>query len=234
MTRIYWANASGNTIGEAGLDGTDVNNNFVYSANSPVGVAVSPGPVSVPGSATSVATAASCQPVIKHVSSFKAVRGPKVTITGKCFGTGGAYANSDSKHLRITDLGPHGALKELEEASSIPQTWWNACAGHTDAINGYTPNVVSCTVSAWTNTSITFSSFGPAYGEDGWTVSPGDKIMVQVWNANTLAGPSMFLLTAVGGTDAGAAGHRLLPSPLGEGQCVLMVRPRARSRYRPR
>ena len=162
MTRIYWANASGNTIGEAGLDGTDVNNNFVYSANSPVGVAVSPGPVSVPGSATSVATAASCQPVIKHVSSFKAVRGPKVTITGKCFGTGGAYANSDSKHFRITDLGPHGALKELEEASSIPQTWWNACAGHTDAINGYTPNVVSCTVSAWTNTSITFSSFGPA------------------------------------------------------------------------
>ena len=68
-----------------------------------------------------------------------------------------------------------------------------------------------------------FQFLWPADGEDGWTVSPGDKIMVQVWNANTLAGPSMFLLTAVGGTDAGAAGHRLLPSPLGEGQCVLMV-----------
>ena len=248
---IYWSTwtalqvPSTGSIGRADLDGTDVNNNFIYSANSPVGVTVSPSPVSFPGGAAHVAIAARCQPVIEHVSSFKAVRGPDVTITGKCFGTGGAYTDGDSRHFRVTDLGPHGTLKELEEAGSIPQTWWNACAGHTDAVNGYSPNVVTCTVPVWTNTSITFRSFGPAYSEDGWTVSPGDKIVVQVWNANTLAGPSMFLLTAVGGTgitggsggsgarvisggggsyypgtDHFGAGHRLLPSPLGEGQCV--------------
>ena len=48
------------------------------------------------------------------------------------------------------------------------------------------------------NSSITFYSFGPSYGEDGWVVNPGDKLVVQVWNANTLTGPSMYLLTATG------------------------------------
>jgi uncharacterized protein YjbI with pentapeptide repeats len=55
---IYWtawtnlAVPSTGTIGEADLDGTDVKKDLIYSANSPVGVAVSPGPASVPGSAT--------------------------------------------------------------------------------------------------------------------------------------------------------------------------------------
>jgi hypothetical protein len=187
-----------------------------------------------------VPEAASCQPVIAHVSQFRPGKTPDVSITGACFGTGGAYIRADSRHFRVTDLGPNGTLKELEEAGKIPQTWWNACAGHTDAINGYVPNVVTCTVSTWTNTSITFYSFGPAYGEDGWVVSPGDKLVVQVWNANSLTGPSMYLLTVAGTPTSGAtgaatggvagggtypgtptfgAGHRLLPSPLGHGQC---------------
>ena len=108
--------------------------------------------------------ATSCQPVISHVGEFRPGKTPDVAITGTCFGTGGAYSRSDSRHFRITDLGPHGTLQELEEAGKITQTWWNACAGHTDAVNGYVPNVVTCTVSTWTDTSLTFYSFGPAYG----------------------------------------------------------------------
>ena len=83
-------------------------------------------------------------------------------------------------------------------------------------------------------------------------VKPGDKLVVQVWNANSLTGPSMYLLSATGtptgsatgegsgtgqasgtGTGSGTAagggtypgtatfgpGHRLLPAPLGHGQC---------------
>jgi hypothetical protein len=198
-----------------------------------------------PGASASAAVlapaATTCHPVITHVSEFQPGKTPDVAITGTCFGTSGAYSRSDSNHFRVTDLGPHGTLKELEDAGKIPQTWWNACAGHTDAVNGYAPNVVTCTVSTWDNNSITFYSFGPSYGEDGWVVNPGDKLVVQVWNANTLTGPSMYLLTATGapasngtggqggggvsgggtypGTPTFGAGHRLLPSPLGHGQC---------------
>ena len=55
---IYWtalatlAIPSPGTIGEANLDGTDVKNNLVYSANSPVGVAVLPGSLPAPGTTT--------------------------------------------------------------------------------------------------------------------------------------------------------------------------------------
>ncbi len=122
-------------------------------------------PAGATASAMTLAPAAtSCQPVISHVGEFRPGKTPDVAITGTCFGTGGAYSRSDSRHFRITDLGPHGTLQELEEAGKITQTWWNACAGHTDAVNGYVPNVVTCTVSTWTDTSLTFYSFGPAYG----------------------------------------------------------------------
>jgi virginiamycin B lyase len=55
---IYWTSLatlaipSPGTIGEANLDGTDVKDNLIYSANSPVGVAVLPGSVPAPGSTT--------------------------------------------------------------------------------------------------------------------------------------------------------------------------------------
>jgi hypothetical protein len=150
----------------------------------------------VPGGGTANATglaaaATGCQPVIGHIAQFRPGKTPDVSISGTCFGTAGAYSRADSNHFRVTDLGPNGTLKELENAGKIPQAWWNACASHTDAINGYAPNVVTCTVSTWTDSSITFYSFGPSYGEDGWVVNPGDKLVVQVWNANTLTGPSM-------------------------------------------
>ncbi len=195
--------------------------------------------------------ASSCQPVVSHVSQLRPGKTPDVSITGSCFGSGGAYVRADSRHFRVTDLGPKGTLKELEDAGKIPQTWWNACASHTDAVNGYVPNYVTCTVSTWTDSSITFYSFGPDYGEDGWVVNQGDKLVLQVWNANTLTGPSMYLLTVSGtpaasgtaasgtaasgttgsgtgtatgggtypGTPTFGAGHRLLPAPLGHGQC---------------
>jgi len=183
---------------------------------------------------------------------------PSVTITGTCFGTGGAYTSGDSGHFRVTDLGPNGTISELENAGKVPQTWWNACAGSTDAINGHYPNVVTCDVPTWTDTMITFHSFGPAYGEyrDGvakevlnWVVATGDKVVVQVWNANLPTSASWCLLTVAAagapgsgtscssvlvagnpvisgggttsypGTDHFGPGHRLLPAPIGEGQC---------------
>ena len=56
---LYWtalatlAIPSPGTIGEADLDGADVKNDLIYSAKSPVGVAVSAGSLPAPGSTTS-------------------------------------------------------------------------------------------------------------------------------------------------------------------------------------
>jgi hypothetical protein len=197
---------------------------------------------------TAGAVAAPCQPRITHVSKFPPGKAPDVTVTGTCFGIGGAF-NGDSDHFRITDLGPKGTISELENAGKIPQTWWNACAGSTDAINGYSPNVVTCDVPSWTNTSITFRSFGSYYGEEGWVVSTGDKIVVQVWHASSPTSASWCLVSVAAtsapgaatscssvevagdpvigggskelnsGTDHFGANHKLLPAPIGSGQC---------------
>ncbi|MGA3220202.1 MAG: hypothetical protein ABSE77_14180, partial [Acidimicrobiales bacterium] len=191
-------------------------------------------------------------------SKFRPGQAPNVTITGTCFGTGGAYLSGDSNHFRVTDLGPRGTISQLERAGKIPQTWWNACAGSTDAINGYSPNEVTCNVPRWTSTSITFRSFGPGYGayREGhgeevlnWVVTAGDRIVVQVWNANLPTSASWCALTVAAGsapssgticssvlvagnpvisggattrsagTDHFGPNHKLLPSALGEGQC---------------
>ncbi len=79
---IYWTNYGNgdgmdSTIGRADLDGTDVNQSFITSANAgadgPLGVAVSPGSVSGPGSGTAAVARA-------HV--FGTTASVKVTCTG--------------------------------------------------------------------------------------------------------------------------------------------------------
>jgi hypothetical protein len=151
----------------------------------------------------------SCRPVIKHVTAFPPGPDPEVTITGTCFGTGGAFLGRDSAHFRVTDLGPHGTIDQLLkiEKGELPQTGWSACASIIDNINQNNSDVVTCNVPVWTNGAITFRSFGPAYGSDDWVVRPGDKVILQVWNANTSAGPSLYLLTVGGG------GHPSTPAP---------------------
>lgn len=157
------------------------------------------------------AVSAPCEPHIAHISPFLPGKAPDVTITGTCFGAGHPF-HGNSDDFRVTDLGAHGSLSQLENAGKVQQTWWNACAGTTDAINGGAPNVVTCNVSAWSNTSITFNSFGSAYGEyrEGpgneelnWVVATGDKVVVQVWDASMPLSASWCQVTVAA---PGAAG----------------------------
>ena len=189
-----------------------------------------------------------CEPHITHVGTVPPGQDPDVTITGTCFGTGGAF-NGFSDHFGITDLGPRGTLGELENVALAQPTWWDACAATTDANKGVSLSVVSCSVPAWTNTSITFKSFGGEYGASHWVVDAGDKVVVQVWNANAPVSASWCLVPVVakgapgpgttcasvlvagqpvvnGGStalhvraDQFGPGHKLLPAPWGYGQC---------------
>jgi hypothetical protein len=129
-----------------------------------------------------------CTPTITDVSAFTPGEYPNVRVQGTCFGTGGAFQATDSLDLSVTDLGPDGTLAELGGTSG-----WQACSRRPAEVNQ-----VTCTVSHWTNTAITLASFSGLYGSDGWAVVQGDKVAIQVWNAQTSAGPATVLVTAAG------------------------------------
>lgn len=119
-----------------------------------------------------------CTPHISSVGEFQAQASQSVEIRGSCFGTGATLNQSDNFYLQILDR------------SATPA--WSAC--YLEATDG-----ISCTVSSWTNHEITFSGFNGNYGS-GYTLSPGDQLIVAIWNPQTLIGPVTHRATVVGTT----------------------------------
>lgn len=56
---------------------------------------------------------------------------------------------------------------------------------------------MTCTVSSWTNDEITFNGFDANYGGAN-VLEPGDKLVVAVWNPQTLIGPVTAPATVAG------------------------------------
>ncbi len=100
-------------------------------------------------------------PTITSVSPVVAEKTQTITITGTCFGAGNTFKSSDTRFFQITD----------ETASPI----WNAC--HTVA-----HDLVTCTVTKWTNKTIVFAAFTGSYGTRNWKLQPGDTLEFGVWN----------------------------------------------------
>ncbi len=119
---------------------------------------------------------ASCKPVITSVSAFAAAQTQTVTIQGTCLGANGPYSDADSPYLRISD-----------QAQG-----WNACW-----TNDPGTDLITCNVTSWTPTSITFSGFAGAYPQYP-PVSDGDQLAVQVWNPQSGRGPNVCLVVAGG------------------------------------
>jgi hypothetical protein len=110
-----------------------------------------------------------CTPKIATVGPFGATATQTVEITGSCFGAGNTSSGADTAYFRISDL----------------TAGWNACwTGD--------PNTdqVGCDISSWTDTTITFSGYTGDYGQNGWVVTKGDDIEVQVWNPQSGKGPA--------------------------------------------
>jgi hypothetical protein len=114
------------------------------------------------------APATPCTPRISSIGDFQAQASQSVEIMGSCFGTGATLNQSNNFYLQIQDR------------SAKPP--WSAC--YLEATDGD-----SCTVSSWTNHEITFNEFNGNYGGDH-TLNPGDKLVVAVWNTQTLIGPT--------------------------------------------
>ena len=141
-------------------------------------VCMTPGTAAATGNQkTSPFTHSNCTPQITSVSSFAAKQTQNVRIKGTCFGVGNTFSNADSPYFKIT----------------INASEWAGChigAGEDDA--------VTCTVSSWTDNSITFSGFNGAYGQNNWVVNPGDDVTIKVWNARTSQGPGVCIVLAGG------------------------------------
>jgi Divergent InlB B-repeat domain/IPT/TIG domain len=105
-----------------------------------------------------------CTPSISSVGSFSDASSQTVIISGSCFGTQSSYTDQDNPYFRISD-------------NTQP---WSGCrdaSGNTD--------YVTCSISSWTNTSITFTGFdgaGPYGSGEEYHLDPGDQLGIMVWN----------------------------------------------------
>ena len=126
---------------------------------------------SLPSSGNSqnqITRAAGSTPDITKVTKIKPEQYQKITISGSGFGTMQPY-NGDSAYIRIRDK--TGA--------------WDA--GHTSSSE---IDSVWLDVTQWTDSKIVITGFTNDYGQQGWVLNKGDKLAVQVWNAQDGNGPA--------------------------------------------
>jgi RHS repeat-associated protein len=123
------------------------------------------------------AASAACTPSISSISALSDAETQTVTIVGSCFGTQAAYEDGDSASL------------ELDDESGD----WRAC-WENDPI---APNYVTCSISSWTDTSITFTGFSGSWYR--WSLSNGDSVDFLVNNPQTGDGPASCVVTVNGG-----------------------------------
>jgi len=114
-------------------------------------------------------------PAITAVSPIASQQTQSITVTGSGFGSLAAFTG-DSNFI------------ELVDNSGTP---WAA---------GHTGNGVTLAVSSWTDSQIILGGLSGSYGTTH-CIRPGDHLSVNVWNAQTGAGPAIYSLVAASGTD---------------------------------
>ncbi|HXO16842.1 MAG TPA: hypothetical protein VN909_01600 [Candidatus Dormibacteraeota bacterium] len=92
----------------------------------------------------------------------------KIVISGSGFGTMQPY-NGDSGYLQILD------------------TTGGWSAGY---ISSSQDDTVTLDVTSWSNKKIVITGFTGGYGESYWTLKKGDKLEINVWNAQDHNGPA--------------------------------------------
>jgi len=124
--------------------------------------------------APGIAEAAGCEPTISGVDyELTASGNVTMSINGACFGTAAPFAGEDRNFLRISNATAN----------------WNGCWTEDPGTD-----TVTCDVREWSDKSIRFNGFTGAYGPGQYLVHPGDVVVVQVWNAQTVIGPAKFTI----------------------------------------
>lgn len=116
-------------------------------------------------------------PTIKHVSKIQAEQTQRIVIKGKGFGKMSPY-NGDSCCIQFVVNNP--ACYNYGNYG----TWQ---AGY--EISG---NEVGLNVTKWSNREIVITGFTGPYGEYCWSLVSGQGIRINVWNAQSDAGPATW------------------------------------------
>jgi hypothetical protein len=114
--------------------------------------------------------ASSSTPLIRHVSKIFAEQTQTILIKGTGFGTMSPY------------FGDSCCLEFTVTNSECGNTW------HA----GLTGNGVTLSVTDWSDKKIVVAGFGGRYGQSCWSLYPGDPVTIDVWNAQTDAGPASW------------------------------------------
>jgi serine/threonine protein kinase len=130
-----------------------------------------------------VETSNAGEPRVESVSAVMSKQTQTITLTGSGFGTHEPYTG-DSDYIRISDLTKR----------------WNAGWSKDPG-----SDKVTLIVASWTDTSIVISGFAGAYGAWGNSVSAGDTISFQLWNAQTGLGPATYGIVASASAEAASS-----------------------------
>lgn len=109
-------------------------------------------------------------PTIKSATPIQAEQTQRIAIKGTHFGIKRPY-NGDSCCIQFTMTN--------EKCGNT----WQA---------GKTGELVKLNVTEWSDEKIIVSGFTGEYGRHCWVVNSGDPIIIQVWSAQTKAGPARW------------------------------------------
>ena len=134
-------------------------------------------------------------PKITSVSKITTAQHQTITIKGSGFGTHAPYTG-DSDYIAVWDCSKtHG--------------WQAGYSGFDDTI--------TLIVHKWDNTEIILGGFAGAWGKPhSYTIVAGNKMEIQVWNAQTGAGPATKTVSAVKADTTTELTSSLNPSVYGE------------------
>jgi len=133
-------------------------------------------------------------PTIKSVSTISTEQYQTITIKGSGFGTQAPYTG-DSDYISLLDetADPH---------------WQAGYSGYDDT--------VTLIVNSWTNSKIVLGGFSGQWGEFNYVLNLGDSVQVEIWNAQTGAGPATAYATVSPEPTATTLTSSPNPSDLGQ------------------
>lgn len=139
---------------------------------------------------TLVPAIANAAPVITSISPIASQAIQTIVIKGSGFGSLQAYTG-DSNFIKIIDV----------------TTFWSAGSAREGN------DAVTLNITSWTDTQITVAGFTGWYGSNGWVLNDKHVVSVQIWNAQTAAGPAVCSQTVGSGLTATCSTSQSTSSP---------------------